>query len=168
MDAKAIRETAGLVSVVAGLAFVGLEIRQNNQLAEAAAYQALGEATAATWFDAAHDPAMNKPWLESAFADSAWWEAQDPETVDALMSYWVGTMRLYETLYLQVELGLLDAEAMDRLGWSVAREIPALQYLWPFVSLGLTPDFQSYITQNWQGQPSVRVVEDALRRMNLR
>ena len=168
MDRKAIRETIALVSVVAGLGFVGLEIRQNNQLAEAAAYQSLGEATAATWFGAAHDPVMNRRWLESLSADSTWWEAQDPETVEALMSYWVGTMRLYETLYLQVELGLLDPEAMDRLGWGVARDISALKYLWPFVSRGVTPEFQTYVTQNWDEQPRVQVVEDALRRMNIR
>ena len=42
MSGKAIRETVGFGAVVAGLVFVGLEIQQNNKLAQAAAYQAIG------------------------------------------------------------------------------------------------------------------------------
>jgi type II secretory pathway pseudopilin PulG len=39
MSAKALRETVGFVGVIASLVFVGLEIRQNTQAAQAAAVQ---------------------------------------------------------------------------------------------------------------------------------
>ena len=39
MSAKAVRETVGFIGVIASLVFVGLEIRQNTQAAQAAAIQ---------------------------------------------------------------------------------------------------------------------------------
>ncbi len=41
MSGKAVRETMGFLAVVAGLVFVGWEIRQNNTLARAAAYESI-------------------------------------------------------------------------------------------------------------------------------
>ena len=49
MSGKAIRETLGFLAVVAGLVFVGLEIRQNTIAARSAAYWEIGQATAESW-----------------------------------------------------------------------------------------------------------------------
>ena len=49
MSTKAIGETLAALSVVASLIFVGYEIRQNTVAARAAAYQAIGIASAAAW-----------------------------------------------------------------------------------------------------------------------
>ncbi len=49
MSKKAIRETLAVLGVVASLIFVGYEIRQNTIAARAAAYQAIGIATAAAF-----------------------------------------------------------------------------------------------------------------------
>ena len=56
-------ESIGLITVFAGLVFVGLEIRQNNQLAQAAAYQEIGFATAQNWQDMSQDPDFNRVFL---------------------------------------------------------------------------------------------------------
>ena len=146
-------ETIGLIAVFAGLVFVGLEIRQNNRLAQAAAFQEIGFATAQNWLDVSQDPDFNQIHLRHFFADPVWWVDQDPRNVERLITLWIGYLREYETIYLQVELGLLDEEAMDRLGWGGLRELPALKYLWPHLGIVVGPSFRQYITENWSEVP---------------
>ena len=52
---KNIFEAVGMVAIVASLIFLSLEIRQSNLQARAAAYQAIGIATAAAFDNLAHD-----------------------------------------------------------------------------------------------------------------
>ena len=56
MENVPVLEWIGLVAAIAGLVFVGLEIRQNNRLAQAAAYQEIGFATAQNWHTVSQDP----------------------------------------------------------------------------------------------------------------
>ena len=146
-------ESIGLIAVLAGLVFVGLEIRQNNQLAQAAAYQEIGFATAQNWFDMSQDPEFNRVFLRHLYADSTWWVDQDPRDVERLITLWIGYLRLYETIYLQIDLDLLDEAAMDRLGWGLLRDLPALRYLWPYVGNVVNPTFSEYITEHWSEVP---------------
>ena len=69
-----VERTCSLLSGVSGLAFVGFEVRQNNVLAEAAAYQQIGVATAAAWDTQAHDLQFLTSISEPAEAmnSSAW------------------------------------------------------------------------------------------------
>ena len=55
MSGKAIRETLAALGVIASMVFVGLEIRQSNVQARAAAYQAIGIASAEAHDNWAHD-----------------------------------------------------------------------------------------------------------------
>jgi hypothetical protein len=105
-------ESTGLIAVFAGLMFVGLEIRQNNRIAQAAALQEIGCATAQNWQDMSQDPEFNRVYLRHFFADSAWWADQDPRDVERLITLWIGYLREYETIYLQIDLGLLDEAAI--------------------------------------------------------
>ena len=146
-------ELMGLIAVFAGLVFVGFEIRQNNQLAQAAAYQEIGFATAQNWTDMSQDPEFNRIYLRHFYADSAWWAEQDPRDVERLLTLWISALRQYETIHLQVDLGLLDKAAMERLGWGLVREIPALGHLWPQLGLVVTPNFADYITEEWSEVP---------------
>ena len=75
MSGKAIRESVGFIAVVAGLAFVGLEIQQNNKLAQAAAYQEIGFYTAESWWQSAHDREYTE--LELLSFDPARWDEID-------------------------------------------------------------------------------------------
>ncbi len=60
MKNEPVVELIGLIAVIAGLVFIGLEIRQNNRLAQAAAYQEIGSATAQNWRDMSQDPEFNR------------------------------------------------------------------------------------------------------------
>ena len=48
MSGKAIAEALAAMGVIASMMFVGMEIRQSNAQARAAAYQSIGVATAQT------------------------------------------------------------------------------------------------------------------------
>lgn len=146
-------ELMGLIGVLAGLVFVGFEIRQNNQLAQAAAYQEIGFATAQNWLDLSGDPTFNQVFLRHFTADESWWADQDPRDVERIITYWIGFLRQYETIYLQVSLGLLDETAMERLGWGAFREAAPLQHLWPYVGHFVDPDFRQHVTEYWSEVP---------------
>ena len=117
MSGKAIRETLGFGAVVAGLVFVGLEIQQNNRLAQAAAYQAIGIASAEVHDNWAHDRQfiVSTEGKEAAAMDTTDWR-QWSRKVTVLA-------RLVETVLLQVEQRLLPLDAMERLGFSGWRDI---------------------------------------------
>ncbi len=107
---KDILEAVGLVAIVASLLFLALEIRQSNLQARAAAYQAIGIATAAAFDSLAHDREFLILAQKAADAmDKAdWGQYAAKMTVFA---------RLGETVLLQVEQGLLPPDAMERLGY---------------------------------------------------
>jgi hypothetical protein len=130
-------EVIGVLAVIAGLVFVGLEIRQTNRLAQAAAYQVIGSATAQNWHDMSQDPEFNRIWLRHFSADQAWWSDQDPRDVERLISAWIGFLRQYETIHLLV------------------RDQPALQYLWPQVGYAVDPTLAAHITETWSEVPSL-------------
>ena len=155
MKDRSISETIGLLAVLAGLVFVGLEIRQNNRFAQAAAYQEIGFTTAANWTTVSSDPEFNRIYLRHFFADSIWWREQSPEVVERLASHWIGDLRQLETIYLQVELGLLDEVALERLGWGAVRGLPAVKHLWPIIGIAVEPGFSAYLTADWPEVPEV-------------
>jgi hypothetical protein len=118
MTGKTIRESLATIGVIASLAFVGTEIRQNNQLAEAAAYQELGIATADDWLEAALSPELNSLYWGRIRAgdDPEWWATLTQAERDQMASVLVSTFRMFENVYRQVELGLLPPEALQSMG----------------------------------------------------
>lgn len=153
MENVPLLELIGLLAVFAGLVFVGLEIRQNNQIAQAAAFQEIGFATAQNWHELSQDPEFNHIYLRHFSADADWWADQDPQDVNRLITHWIGSLRQYETIYLQIDLGLLDEGAVNRLGWGEFRDVVPLRHLWPYVGLYLDPAFSDHVTENWEEVP---------------
>ena len=111
MSGKAIREILTALGVIASMIFAGLEIRQNTIASRAAAYQALGIATATVFDNQAHD----RQFLMSV-------QGKDPAAMDTtdwrqFHSKFTAIARLGETVLLQVEQGLLPDNALERLGY---------------------------------------------------
>lgn len=51
--------------------------------------------------------------------------------MERLITHWIGSLRQYETIYLQIDLGLLDEAAVNRPGWGNSA-------MWPrYVTCGL-------------------------------
>lgn len=144
MSVKTIRETVAALGVIASLIFVGLEIRQNTIASRAAAYQAIGIATAAAFDNTAHDRQLivNGHVKEAADMDEADWL----QWANMMSGY----ARLGETLLLQVEEGILPADAMERLGYVGWRSIfqnPKMACVWPLIRPGVSPSFREFVEE---------------------
>ncbi len=131
VSGKTIGEALAAVGVIASMIFVGLEIRQSNIQARAAAYQAIGIATAQ--YHSGLNERVNRLLTEANFADVLErWTLADWE---AYYRAQVAGLRMVETVQLQVEQGLLDEDAMSRLGYDlsghhVALDTPAFRCVW--------------------------------------
>jgi hypothetical protein len=140
-------EAAAVVGVVASLVFVGLELRDNARAARAAAYQELGLAAADAWFMKATDRELND-LIEIADAeDPAGWEGLDESDRRLVASYVQGLLRQYETVFLQVNEQLLEADAMESLGWKDFGSAKLVIRTWPRVRRYVTPGFAAYLEE---------------------
>jgi hypothetical protein len=135
-------EVLGLVAVAVSLVFVGLEVRQNTIASRAAAYQEHGLHLSNQWFALAQDPALARIMFAG---EEKWDELTDVEKAQLTYAY-VAIFRSYETILLQVEEGLLDRDAMYRLGWGEAfKPGYQVQMLWPGIALYLNPDIREHL-----------------------
>ena len=109
---KDVRETVGVLSVLAGLVFVGAEIRQTNQLARGQARQALAD--------------QNQEWLLYLSEDTAayaiytkvWSTEGDVTEMERRRGrlLMIATLRRSENVYLQYAEGLVDESALASYG----------------------------------------------------
>lgn len=135
-------EAIGLLALILSLVFVGLEVRQNTIATRAAAYQAHGEHLSNQWQEAA----LNEDVVRLTLADESNWDQLTAVERTQLTFLWVSTFRNYETILLQVEEGLLDEDAMNRLGWGDAFEPGySARMLWPEISKQINPRVREHI-----------------------
>ena len=117
MSGKDLRETLGVLAVVASLVFVGLEIRQNTAVARGQARQELA--------------ALNQEWLilqstDSTFNDiyrRVWIQSDSTLTASELARASWGmrlNLRRMENVYFQFKEGLVDESALQSYGFQVA------------------------------------------------
>lgn len=131
ISSRALREVLGFVAVVASLIFVGLQVRQSNVQARAAAYQAIGIAT--SQYHANVDDRTIRLFTEANYAEALErWTLAD---WDRYYCSQLSGLRMVETLLLQVEQGVLDADALEQLGYTLkvneALVTPGFECLWP-------------------------------------
>jgi len=133
---KSYVELIGIFGILVSLIFVGIELRNSNVQARAAAFQAIGIATSE--FHQTMGDRLNLLY-EQAFDEEALktWSYSDWLAVDRRLR---ADLRLFETALLQVEQGLLGDEAIINLGFSAFGEsylsIPVVACLWPRLSEG--------------------------------
>ena len=142
---REVGETIALIGVVASLVFVGLELRQSRIAAQAAAYQELGIAISNIWMERTNNRELNELVRIANGPDSAAWAELSESDVYLLRSLIVANVRLFETVFLQVEQGLLEKDAMDRLGWASLLNSTILERMWPHVRQAVTPSFATYL-----------------------
>lgn len=142
---REVGEAVALLGVIASLVFVGLELRENRIAARAAAYQELGIAVAENWMARVGSREINDLVLLASTADSATWASVTESDLYLLRSYVVANVRLYETVYLQVEQNLLESDALERLGWHLLLNSRLLVRMWPQVRPAVTPTFVTYL-----------------------
>jgi hypothetical protein len=140
---KTFGEILTQVAVVASLVFVGWEVRQSNIQARAAAFQAIGIATAE--YHASLDDRSIRLFAEARYPEAvAAWSALDWDRYYRLQ---LSGLRMVETLLVQVEEGLLRPDAMDRLGYAIegnpSLATPGFQCIWPDLSGFIGPSLRS-------------------------
>jgi hypothetical protein len=116
VSARALGELFALVGVILSLIFVGLELRQSTIASRAAAYQEVGIATANIWYLQASNPELNEIFWQAVSNEDGYSNLSESDK-RIFLSHQVATLRLYETVYLQVEQGLLERSALESLGW---------------------------------------------------
>ena len=150
---KNIFEVVGLVAIVASLIFLGLEIRQANLQAKAAAFQAIGIATAEWHYGI--DDRVNRLLTEANYPEAIErWTLADWERYRRVQ---LSGARLLETLLLQVEQGLLDVDALNSLGYTLEEHpevnTPAYRCLWPDIRDFVGDSLRSVVEKSFQANP---------------
>ncbi len=129
ISSRAIRQGLGAVGVIGSLIFVGMQIRESNIQARAEAYREIGISTAE--FHRGFSPRMNRLVTESDYPEAVKrWSLEDWESIERVET---ADLRMREMIQLQVEQGLLPADAVDRLGynWGPILSNPAMACIWP-------------------------------------
>lgn len=129
ISSRAIRQTLGAAGVIISLVFVGMQIRESNIQAHAAAYRAIGISTAE--FHRGFNARMNRLETESEYPEAVKrWTVEDWETVERIAT---ADLRMLKMIQLQVEQGLLPSDAVARLGynWGPILSNPAMACMWP-------------------------------------
>lgn len=143
LSGKALRETLAALGVIGSMSFVGMQIRESNIQARAAAYQAIGIATSE--FHRSFDARLNRLNTESDYPEAVQrWTLADWESVQRM---YIADLRMLETILLQVDQGLLPSDAMARLGynWGPVLSSPAYACLWPELRTRVGPSVRQYI-----------------------
>lgn len=117
MSGKDIRESVGLLLVVASMVFVALEIRQNTAAMRAATRQGLAERNAQVIYAVAENPELARAW------DIRWSSIAPADSVmtptDSTQASWAifGMLRMVENVYLQYLEGVVDESVLDTYGF---------------------------------------------------
>ena len=152
MSGRAIRETLGFLGVVASLAFVGLEIRQNTMVARAQARQVLADASVSLFNALAADTEIYAGYR-------AWLDAGEDDVLDCYQTrmciFIVGAARHHENVFLQVREGIVDEEVFLSYGFTnnPLYESPYFAQIWPRLKPIFHPDFVAALEAEYDLAP---------------
>ena len=137
----AVGELAGALAVVASLIYVGRQIKQNTAVARAEAYRDISlrySQHAVEWADPAFLPVYARLFDGAAVDDLSREEGlQAAAYIEAML-------RIYETVFRQVEAGVLDQEAFQNLGKTLFT-FPLFSAVWGQLQQEFDPDFVNFM-----------------------
>lgn len=145
LSLREIGEIAAIVSVVLSLVFVGLELRNSARAARASAYQQLGIAVTNGWMTKATDRELNDLVSMAEADDPAGWESLSDSDRRLVEAFVVANLRLYETVFHQVDESLLPDDAMASLGWDGFGNTNLVRRTWRRIRPRVTPSFAAYL-----------------------
>jgi hypothetical protein len=140
MSGKALQETLGFLAVVAGLVFVGLELRQSNVQARAATRQALANASIEVILMRAADAELDRQ-------AQAWGSAIEDDVLDCgqtrMCALVFALLRHHENVFIQVQEGVVDESALLSYGFTGGGYYlsPLFAQLWPSLRQLFDPGF---------------------------
>ena len=134
-------EVLGLISVVASLGFVALEIRQNTTAVRAATIQAVADQAMQLTLVLATDPHL--PRLVREMIDGAVRADLSVEDYARLSTAMSAGLRRMENVFLQVQTGTLKEGALRRVSIGFYRN-PFGRELWATARGNYDPGFAKY------------------------
>ena len=145
---RAVAEGVAAVGVIVSLVFVGFEVRQNTVAARAQAYQEIGLVVAQSWHDDASNPALLEIIQRANDPDSLVFAGLTAIELRQAQGFTMGILRMWETLFLNIEIGALPPEAMQQLGnWHVVCSQSLLSREWDFFRRNLGDAFRRYLVE---------------------
>ncbi len=148
---RALGEITAVIGILLSLIFVGFEIQQSTITARSAAYQEIGIATAQGWLETA----LNRELIDvlgKAASGPGEYHNLSPSDKSMIRAWLLSFIRLSETIYLQVEQGLLSEQAFDTLGHGdITFAGDLTQSAWPDMRPLITPSFVEFIEDRYEG-----------------
>jgi hypothetical protein len=140
MKGKELRETLGLIAVVASLGFVGFEIRQNTAAVESTAFQSLSELLHESTAMLAVDPG---PALTLRLRAGALPADFTPEEDQWVRLAYFQHINVLQAAHRQVQTGALD-EAAIGVVWTGLLSLDYISAAWPSMRYSYDPEFADF------------------------
>ena len=142
-------ELVAVFGIVLSLMFVGFELRQNTIAARSAAFQEIGIATAQGWLERSQNRELSDILTKASSTHGGDNDLGDSDR--GLVRAWLlSFVRISETIYLQMEQGLLDEEAFETFGYGNATFDNALLVAaWPDMRSVISPGFAAYVENRY-------------------
>ena len=147
-----IAQMLAIIGVIISLAFVGLEINQNTNLARNQAYLEYVESVKELSLEIATDEAL--PGLVARLAEELLEEDFLPEENIKILLFQNATVRVWEGLYRSWSAGYLPQEAVANVGGgNLLNNHYFRQIAWPELKIHYSPDFISFFEeQAWNSE----------------
>lgn len=157
MKGKEIRETLGLIAVVASLGFVGFEIRQNTAAVESTAFQSLSELLhhSTSLLAADPGPALTLRLRNGALPDD--FTPEEDQWVRLVYFQYIGVL---QAAYRQVQVGVLDEDVFD-VFWSGLLSLDYIAEAWPSMRYSYDPEFADFFEELLVSVPQSRAPRPA-------
>ncbi len=136
---KTVFDTAGILAIVVSLVFVGLQLRQSQEIAIAAQYQARAQAAQSMYMSLQESGTSLVG--RKRIAEMTPFERYTAENVNR----WAWTQS--DNLYFQYHAGFLDEESLEGMKYRVERVFRACdrRYIWEEMRNFLRPSFVNYV-----------------------
>ena len=139
---KFVAETIGLIAIVASVAFVGIELRQNTTAVKSATIQAISDQAMYFTVSMATDEHLPRLIFEMVVKGTPETELSDEDRMR--MNLVVGSgLRRIENIYRQVEDGVLDRQALKSITFSFYQNQYVRDY-WALNREFYDPEFALY------------------------
>ena len=137
---KTVIESAGILAIVVSLVFVGLQLRQSQEIAIAAQYQARAQAAQSMYMSLQESGTSLNAGRKSV-SEMTPVERYTAENVNR----WAWTQS--DNLYFQYHAGFLDEESLKGMKYRVRRVFGSCdrRYIWEEMRNFLRPSFVDYV-----------------------
>ena len=150
MKGRELRETLGLIAVVASLGFVGFEIRQNTAAVESTAFQSLNELRHQSTAQRAEERELLLRVRDGALPDDL---TREEDQWVRLVYY--QHINILQAAHSQVQVGALDEDVFG-VFWTGFLSLDYIREAWPSMRYSYDPEFADFFEELLVSVPQSR------------